>query len=411
MSENVNAEIIAIGTELLLGEITDTNSVYLAKQLRNIGINLFYMTSVGDNRQRIADSIRLAFSRADVVITCGGLGPTVDDMTRQSIADATDRDLVFHQSLYDEIASRFASFKVTMTKNNSQQAYLPSDAITIENPVGTAPSFVVEYGDKVVISLPGVPREMKFLFESRIQEYLQTRYQLGIIKARILKTAGIGESSLDDMLGNVLLNSSNPSIGLAAHHGIIDIRMTAKADDEVIANSMLDIIETQVRARAGQFIFGTDEELLEQVLFETLLANNAHIAVAEAGITNGVVAKLSSMQFDAIISETIETTHPDLIKDFFPDTRDLSLRDTAHHIAQTISKRNGASAGIAILSYPDIDEDQDKNVATVVAVYANGEIKSREYGFGGKNPLTGDWVSRWAMAYVWRQLKEQFDEQ
>ncbi len=110
MSDNVNAEIIAIGTELLLGEIVDTNSVYLAKQLRNLGINLFYMTTVGDNRQRIADSIRMAFARADVVITCGGLGPTVDDMTRQSIADATDRELVFHQSLYDEIANRFASF-------------------------------------------------------------------------------------------------------------------------------------------------------------------------------------------------------------------------------------------------------------------------------------------------------------
>lgn len=410
MSDNVNAEIIAIGTELLLGEITDTNSVYLAKQLRDLGINLFYMTSVGDNRQRIAESIRLAFSRADVVITCGGLGPTVDDMTRQSIADATERDLVFHQSLYDEIASRFASFKVTMTENNSQQAYLPANAITIENPVGTAPSFIVEYGDKVVISLPGVPREMKFLFQSRIADYLHSKYQLGIIKARILKTAGIGESSLDDMLGSELLSANNPTLGLAAHHGIIDMRMTAKADDEASANLLLDEMEEKVRLRTGEFIFGTDDDLLEQVLFDVINANNTHLTVVEAGITNAVIDKLSSMNLDAMVSETIELAHPDLIVDFFPKTQDMSLRDTAHYLAQTVAKRNNSSAGIAILSLPDIDEDQDKNIATVVAVYANGEMKSRVYGFGGKNPLTGDWVSRWAMAYVWRQLKEQFNE-
>ncbi len=300
---------------------------------------------------------------------------------------------------------------LTMTANNSRQAYLPEDAITIENPVGTAPSFIVEHDDKVVISLPGVPREMKFLFENRIQNYLQTKYQLGIIKARILKTAGIGESTLDDMLGDELLNASNPSLGLAAHHGIIDIRMTAKADDEAIANQMLGNMEIQVRERVGQFIFGADDELLEKVLFDTLRENDAHIVIAEAGITNGIVSKLSSMEHDSIISEIIETTHPDLVRDLFPATRNLSLRDTAHHIAQTIAERNNASAGIAILSYPEIDEDQDKNVATVVAVYANGDIKSRVYGFGGKNPLTGDWVSRWAMAYVWRQLKEQFDGQ
>lgn len=406
MTDDINAEIIAIGTELLLGEITDTNSVYLARQLRDLGVNLFYMTSVGDNRQRIADAIRLAFSRADVVITCGGLGPTVDDMTRQSIADATDRELVFHQSLYDEIASRFASFKVKMTKNNSQQAYLPADAITIENPVGTAPSFIVEYGNKTVISLPGVPREMKFLFESRIIDYLRTKHNLGIIKARVLKTAGIGESSLDDMLGTELLNMRNPSIGLAAHHGIIDIRMTAKAENESDADSMLDKIEIKVREQAGEFIFGNDKDELEQILFDLLSQNNTHITIAEAGINNAVIQKLSSLDIDSIVSETIEADHPADIQALFPKTQNMSLRDTAHHIVETITQRNQSVAGIVILSLPDVNENPDKEVATVVAVYANEEVKSRVYGFGAKNPLTGDWVSRWAMAYIWRQISE-----
>src|SRR5882724_5253624 len=163
MVQNVNAEIIAIGTEILLGEITDTNSVFIARLLRDLGINLYFMTSVGDNEKRIADSIRIALGRAQIVITCGGLGPTIDDMTRQAVADATDRGLTFHQDLLDQIAERFKGFRSQMTENNKRQAYVPDNAIIIENPVGTAPSFVVEQGDKVVISLPGVPREMKFL--------------------------------------------------------------------------------------------------------------------------------------------------------------------------------------------------------------------------------------------------------
>lgn len=408
MADNVNAEIIAIGTELLLGEITDTNSVYLARQLRDLGINVYYMTSVGDNQKRIADSIRLAFERADIVITCGGLGPTIDDMTRQSIADATDRELVFHQSLYDQIEERFASFKVKMTENNTRQAFLPADAITIENPVGTAPSFVVEYSDKAVISLPGVPREMKYLFETRIIDYLRTKYELGIIKARILKTAGIGESTLDDMLGDDLLNSGNPTIGLAAHSGIIDIRMTAKADDEALADNLLDLMEIEVREKAGEFIFGQDNDELEQVLFDLLSENGKHIAVAEAGIQNAVIAKLSSPDFDSILSETIEAEHPDAFKAMFAETQDMNLRDSAHSIAKNIAERNQSIASIAILSLPEVDENQDKEISTVVAVYTNREVKSRVYGFGAKNPLTGDWVSRWAMAYLWRQVKEQF---
>ena len=141
MTSQVNSELISIGTEILLGEITDTNSVYLAKALRDVGINVFYMTSVGDNRQRIADTIRTAMQRSNLVITCGGLGPTVDDMTRQAVADATDRGLEFQQGLFDQIAERFKSFRSAMSENNRQQAFLPAGAICIEISVGTAPSF------------------------------------------------------------------------------------------------------------------------------------------------------------------------------------------------------------------------------------------------------------------------------
>ena len=238
MPENINAEIIAIGTEILLGEITDTNSVYIARLLRDIGLNLYYMTSVGDNEQRISDTIRIALSRAQVVITCGGLGPTIDDMTRQGVATATNRDLVFHQNLLDKIAERFTTFRAQMTDNNRRQAFLPAGAIVIDNPVGTAPSYIVEHEGKIIISLPGVPREMKFLMTESVTPYLREHFNLGngTIKARVLRTAGIGESLLDSQIGNELLQANNPTVGLAAHTGQVDIRITAKADSETQAD-------------------------------------------------------------------------------------------------------------------------------------------------------------------------------
>ena len=181
MVQNISAEIVSIGTELLLGEITDTNSVHIARSLRDVGISVYRMTTLGDNEARITEAIQHALARADVVITTGGLGPTVDDVTRQAAAAATARELVFHQSLLDDIAARFAGFRTNMTANNRRQAWLPQDAILLENPVGTAPCFIVEHGGGAVISLPGVPREMRFVLAQGVLPWLQRRYRLGVI--------------------------------------------------------------------------------------------------------------------------------------------------------------------------------------------------------------------------------------
>ena len=405
--DNVNAEIVAIGTEILLGEITDTNSVYIAQRLKEIGVNLYYMTSVGDNEKRIASALDIALSRADVVITCGGLGPTVDDMTRQAVAMATHRELEFHQSLLDEIATRFETFKVKMTDNNRRQAYLPTDAITIQNPVGTAPSFIVEVDGKAIISLPGVPREMKFLLNERIIPYLREKYQLGIIKARILKTAGIGESSLDDMLGDKLLNQANPSIGLAAHHGVIDIRITAKAANETDADAMLAVTAQEVTDKAGQFIFGEGDVRLEEVLVNFLLAHNAKLAVIEAGIDDAVSGRIRSVTGGAdTLVHSQQFAHPDELRD--SENSALSMRNIAAQKAEQLVQDTNADASIVILSLPDVDENADVDYATTVAVVVGESIKSRVYGFGGKSDLAHGWVAQWSLSAVWQQLKEMY---
>lgn len=407
MSDNPNAEIIAIGTELLLGEITDTNSVFMARALRDIGVNVYYMTTVGDNLKRIADAIDLALDRAEIIITCGGLGPTVDDMTRQAVANATDRDLTFQQTLYDTIAERFRGFGVKMTENNKQQAYLPNDARVIENPVGTAPSFIVETERGVVISLPGVPREMKYLMTSSVVPYLLDRYELGVIVARILRTAGIGESSLDDMIGKDILSQSNPTVGLAAHHGSVDVRITAKADSLEQANQMLDTVHSALMERIGGYVFGIDDATLEGVVSEALKKQNLKIAILEAGIPDAILTKLDD---ESLYTHAHTFPHPDDVYVHYGISKDVDLKDCALQVAKAIYNATDVEASIVILSDPEIDENADVEQGSAIVVMTGDNVRHRVYGFGAKSNLAKDWMPRWGLSSLWRMLKEKYDD-
>ncbi|MDE2950334.1 MAG: CinA family nicotinamide mononucleotide deamidase-related protein [Chloroflexota bacterium] len=404
MADNPNAEIIAIGTELLLGEITDTNSVFMARQLRNIGVNIFLMTTVGDNLGRIAESIRAALGRAEIVITCGGLGPTVDDMTRQAVADAAERPLEFHQSLYDNIVERFRGFGVRMTANNRQQAYLPHEALLVENPVGTAPAFIVESDLGIIISLPGVPREMKYLLTESVVPYLLRKFDLGIIVARTLRTAGIGESSLDDMIGAEILNERNPSVGLAAHHGCVDIRLTAKAKSKFEAESLLDAMQQRLFNRVGDHIFGTGEATLEGVVSQMLGARQLSIHILEAGLP-GVISERLDSGLSLVSSEAL--AHPgDLFNRLGRDPRDTTLRELAVDAVQHSRRENGSDACVVSLSYPDLDENADVEQGSAIAIATADGLAYRAYGFGARSALAQDWLSRWGLANLWRMLKD-----
>jgi len=404
MIQNVTVEIVSIGTEILLGELTDTNSVFISRTLRDLGVNIYFMTSVGDNEERIASALKIALSRADIVITCGGLGPTIDDMTRSSVALATDRGLTFHQNLLDQIAERFKGFNVKMTDNNRRQAYLPDNAIVIENPVGTAPSFVVEQGDKAVISLPGVPREMKFLMTENVVPYLQQKYQLGIIKARTLKTAGIGESALDDLLGSDLLENSNPSIGLAAHSGQIDVRITAKADSEKVADELIKHTELLVRERVNKFIFGAENDELDQVLADLIVNLNRKISIAEAGTEDVLISELSALLPEQALKAFIVKTPDDLYAHYDIPT-ETNWRDMANAISAQILT-NDIDVAIVIISNPEIDEGSDHEENTVITVQSRNNSRQRVYGFGSQSELVKQWVRSWSMSAIWQMLRE-----
>ncbi len=296
----MNAEIITIGTELLLGEIVDTNAVTIARRLRSIGLDLHYMTTVGDNLDRIAQAVAQAQERAAVIITTGGLGPTVDDVTREAIAQATGRRLVLHPELLAQIEAFFARLQRPMSPNNRRQAYIPEGALPIPNPVGTAPGFIVETTRGAIIALPGVPREMEYLMEHAVLPYLRERFHLhGIIKVRILRTVGIGESEIDARIAD-LMTSTNPTVGLAAHAGQTDVRITAKAATQEEADRLLATMVARVRQRLGDVIYGEGEETVEEVVHRLLTMRGWRVAYAgeEVDLVSRLTAVGTPLQVD-----------------------------------------------------------------------------------------------------------------
>jgi nicotinamide-nucleotide amidase len=288
------AEIISIGTELLLGEIVDTNAYYIARKFRESGIDLFRKTTIGDNAKRISQAIREALSRSEIVITTGGLGPTIDDATRDGIAMALNVETNYHSELWEQIQDRFSRYQRIPTENNKRQAYLPVGAIAIENPVGTAPSFYIEQENRTIIALPGVPKEMEYLLEHAVLPYLRSKFNIKeTIKSRIIHTVGVGESQIDDLIGD-LETLSNPTIGLAAHAGQVDIRITAKANSETLADDLIYDIETELRQRLGKWIYGVDQDTLEFTVLRKCKQNHWSLAIIESGLNGILINRLAS---------------------------------------------------------------------------------------------------------------------
>ncbi len=285
-----SAEIITIGTEILLGEIVDTNTRYIARTLRGMGVNIFRTTTIGDNVERIAEAIHNAMNRADIVITTGGLGPTVDDPTREAVAKAAGVELEFREDLWKQVVAVISRYGRGPSENQKRQAYIPKGALAIPNPVGTAPCFIVETERNAVISLPGVPNEMEHILHESVIPYLQKRFDLSeIIKIRVLHCAGLGEGLIDEQVAD-LETLSNPTVGLAAHTGVVDIRIAAKAKSEAEADRMIADIERKIREKLGDVVFGADEDKLEDVVLKAVAKRGWTLVGVESGL-DGLLAR------------------------------------------------------------------------------------------------------------------------
>ena len=288
----MKAEIITIGTELLIGQIVDTNSAHIAQRLTPLGIGLAYVTSVGDNKAEMAETLALALKRSQIIIITGGLGPTDDDLTREVVSQVIGRKLIFHQHLMDQIEALFRRRGFRMVPSNRRQAFIPHGAIPIENPMGTAPGFIVEEEGRVVITLPGVPREMRFLMEKAVIPYLRKKFAIEeeTVQYKVLRVCGLGESGVNEQIADLIQEGGNPSIGLLASPGDIKIRIMAKGSRPSEAKSLIEAMEAQIRGRLGVLIYGVGEETLEGSVTKLLENMNLTLSTAEL-YTGGLIAQ------------------------------------------------------------------------------------------------------------------------
>ncbi len=389
-----NAEIVAIGSELLLGQIIDTNSAWMAQRLSTLGINLFYKTVVGDNPGRMKEVIGQALDRSDLVITSGGLGPTQDDLTREIVAEATGRKLVLHQDLLEQIERRFRRRGLIMTANNERQAYVPEGAIPIENPNGTAPSFIVEDPRGVIFALPGVPFELKWLFDNQVMPYVHAKFNLSeIITYRILKVADMGESSVDDRIGPLIANSRNPTVGVLAHPGQVDVRIAAKAANLDEAMKLIEPVDAEVRRLLGRHVFATDEETMEDTVRKLLQDKGKTIAVYE-DLTGGLVSERLQQAGSERFVEGIISTSPVSIRRLLafsrrPDRVDDLLKEPVtltDELAWAVRAQAQSDYGLAVHAVPD-PEDKAENLArgqTFISITDGKMFKKRTYNMAGR---------------------------
>ena len=389
-----NAELVSIGSELLLGQIVDTNAAWMAQRLTNLGVDLFYKTIVGDNPGRMSEVIGRALERSDVVITGGGLGPTQDDLTRETIAEVTGRKLIIHPDLLDQIEQRFRRRGFIMTANNEKQAYIPEGAIPVNNPNGTAPAFVVEDPRGVVFALPGVPFELKWLFDNEVVPYLRKRFRLSeVITYKVLKVADLGESAVDERIGHLIANSSNPTVGVLAHPGQVDVRIAAKAQGLHEATTLIAPLEEEVRELLGRHVFAVDEESMEDAVGELLRERDTTVAVYE-DVTGGLVAERVQQASVEHFLGGIVGSSPDSMRRLLSDSGrtgdwDQLLGDPetlANELARATKAYAEADLGLALYGVPD-PEDTAENLArgrTFLSVTDGKSFKTRVYNSAGR---------------------------
>jgi len=396
----MRAEVIAIGSELLLGQIVDTNSSWIAQRLAENGIELVRTTTVEDDLPRIKEVIQEALIRFPIVITTGGIGPTEDDLTREAVAQVTQRHLIFQPHLMGQIESLFKRMGFRMPENNRKQAYIPNGAFPIENPKGTAPGFIVESSDWSIISLPGVPSEMEYLMGKEVIPYLKKRFDIKhqVIRYKVLRACGLGESAIDFQIKD-LMRGRNPSVGTLASVGDIRIRIKAKADNPEEASSLIQEMEREIRNRLGIVIYGVEQETLQGNIVKELERLGLTLSVVETfsgGIITQKLASTESVFFIQGLVLPFEGSQRQFLnlskEEFVPFDKDpKSLTDT---FATKAREEFRTDLGLAM--FGKILEEQMKGEYRIETHYSLSTptgIESQAYPLGGASLIVRERAS------------------
>ena len=380
-----SAELIAVGTELLLGEIANTDAQMLSQGLSALGINVYYHTVVGDNPQRLRAAVELARTRADVIITTGGLGPTCDDLTKNILAECFGRKLVYNAEAAARMEDFFRRIGRPMTENNYQQAYVPEGAEVFQNDWGTAPGCAFEEGGVHVLMLPGPPGECRAMFRHRAVPYLR-RLSQGVILSRSLRLFGLGESAVEAELRDEMNAMTNPTLAPYAKIGEVELRITARGADEAAAQALIAPVEEELRGRFGSLIYGADVDSLEQVLLELLRDRGLTLGTAES-CTGGLTAKRmtdlagSSAVFrGGVVSYTNEVKRDVLgVPQDLLDREGAVSEPVARAMAEGARRVLGCDLALSFtgVAGPDRDDRGNEVGLVYVALAAPGETRVR----------------------------------
>lgn len=388
-------ELVSTGTELLLGQIVNTNVPFLAARLNELGFSVLYQTTVGDNRDRMSSVLRTALKRADIVITSGGLGPTQGDITKEVTASLLDKPMFLDEASVQHIKRYFSECHTCMSDNNLRQAMMPEGAQIINNTCGTAPGVIVEEEKtgKIIINLPGPPHELKTMFETSIVPYLKERFGIqGAIVSRILRTYGLGESALEERIKEYILSQSNPTLALLARNGEIHLRITAKSSSEPQALQLIHDLENKIRPALDKYIFGIDDETMEMSVGNLLLEKKLSLALAESCTGGLVTSRITDIPgssrylIGSIVcySNAVKAGQVGVPEEIL-NTKGAVSRETAESMARGIKDRCYADVGIGITGIAGPDgATADKPVGLVyIAVDGPAGIACFEHHFRG----------------------------
>ncbi len=376
-----SCEILTIGTELLLGRVLDTNSAFAAQRLARIGVRVRFRTAVGDCARDMEETLRRALKRCDLVLVTGGLGPTRDDLTRETVANLAGLELEFREDLMEQIEALFRKIGYRMPENNRRQAYVPRGSLAVPNPVGTAPGFVTEIDGTPVICLPGVPRELTHLMETWGVPWIRERFGLddSRILTRVLRVVGIGESKVDALLGDLMGEGRNPEVALLASESEIQVQITAHGPGR---QESVAVLEGEVRRRLGRKIYAADDVTLEGAIRDLAKAKGLSLAVVET-FTGGRLALRLHDLGDAFLRGSLVLPDPGAVVRWLGTEPPADMEASGRRLALAVRDRAGADLGLAVVG--SLDGEGGRDAMKGVAVLEGGGV-SRVFAWEAGGP-------------------------
>ena len=399
----MKVELVSVGTELLLGDIVNTNTAYLSKELASLGIGVYNHTTVGDNRERLLKTLKNAFLENDTVIITGGLGPTDDDITKECAAEFFGRDFYFHEYSWVKILERLTrAGRTVITENNKKQALIPDGAIVLENFCGTAPGIIIEENNKRIILLPGPPREMRDMFEKSVKPYLEKFSNTKFI-SKYVRFYGIGESLLETKIKDIMDNQTNPTLALYAKTGEVLLRITASSEKECECEKLISDLLNEIESRVGEYIYlvgdenvSSSQSEMNSVVANLLVENNFTISIAESltggKITSMLVEKsgISNSLLEGIVCYSNDSKVRTLgVKEESLEKFGAVSEEIATEMVLGVAKRMNSDFAIATtgIAGPNSDESGKPVGLVYIGIYAFGEVSVKKCIFTGDREL------------------------